>query len=300
MRAEWKRPFVRAVIVTGGIGLVFFLLIFAAAFLLGNWEQFGGPKVALLEVNGIISEPEEIIEQIRHHMENRTVQAFVIRINSPGGGVAASQEIYQEIKKIRQVHSKPVVASLSTVGASGGYYIAAAADKIVANPGSITGSIGVIIHIPNVSDLLQKVGIRSVVIKSGPYKDMASTTRDLSREEQQLLQRLIDDIHDQFIQAVVEGRQLSRQQVEKVADGRILTGRQALEMGLVDQLGNLEDAIDTAAKMGGIPGKPRIVQVKPREFSLLRLLLGNAATGWPQKLLGGEGGQYSVDYLWTW
>src|SRR3990172_3348856 len=125
MRAEWKRPFIRAMIVTGGIGLAFFLLIFGAAFLLGNWEQFGGPKVALLEVDGIISEPEGIIEQIRHHMENRTVQAFII-------------------------------------------------------------------HIPNVSDLLQKVGIRSVVIKSGPYKDMASTTRDLSREEQQLLQRLID------------------------------------------------------------------------------------------------------------
>ncbi len=300
MRAEGKRSFLRAVIVVGAIGLFFFLLIFGMAFWLGNRDQFGGPKVALLEVNGLISESDGIIKQIQHHIENPTVQAFVIRINSPGGGVAASQEIYEEIRKIRQIHDKPVVASLSTVGASGGYYIAAAANKIVANPGSITGSIGVILQIPNLSDLLRKVGIRSVVIKSGPYKDMASATRDLTPQERQLLQQLIDDIHDQFIQAVVEGRGLSRDQVERVADGRILSGRQALELGLVDQLGNLQDAIETAAKMGGIPGKPQIVQVKEREFSLLRYLLGNAATAWQQKLLGREGTQFSVDYLWHW
>ncbi len=300
MRGEGKRSFFRALLVTGGIGLFLLLLIFGVAFLLANREQFGGPKVALLEVDGIISDSERIIEQIRHHIENQTVQAFVIRINSPGGGVAASQEIYEEIKKIRQVHEKPVVASLSTVGASGGYYIAAAADKIVANPGSITGSIGVIIQIPNLSDLLQKVGIRSVVIKSGPYKDMASATRELTVEERQLLQRVIDDIHDQFIQAVAEGRGLSREQVETVADGRILSGRQALELGLVDQLGNLQDAIETAATMGGISGKPRIVRIEEREFSLLRFLLGNSATVWGQKLLGREKGRFSVDYLWQW
>ncbi|MFQ5846450.1 MAG: signal peptide peptidase SppA [Candidatus Methylomirabilales bacterium] len=300
MRAGRRRSFWRAVIVIGAIGLFFFLLIFGVAFLLGNREQFGGPKVALLEVDGIITESEGVIEQIRHHVENRTVQAFVIRINSPGGGVAPSQEIYEEIKKIRRVHDKPVVASLSTVGASGGYYIAAAADRILANPGSITGSIGVIMQFPNVSDLLQKVGIRSVVIKSGPYKDMASATRDLSPQEQQLLQRLIDDIHDQFIQAVVEGRGLSREQVETLADGRILSGRQALKVGLVDQLGNLQDAIEAAARMGGIEGKPEIVQVKEREFSLLRFLLGGAATSWRHKILGRGTGQLSVDYLWQW
>lgn len=300
MRAERRRPFIRALLVTTGIGLLILLLIFGVAFLLGKREQFGGPKVALLEVDGIISGSEGIIEQIRRHIENQTVRAFVIRINSPGGGVAASQEIYEEIKKIRQVHEKPVVASLSTVGASGGYYIAAAADKIVANPGSITGSIGVIIQIPNLSDLLQKVGIRSVVIKSGPYKDMASATRDLTVEERQLLQQVIDDIHDQFIQAVAEGRGLPRERIETVADGRILSGRQALELGLVDQLGNLQDAIETAARMGGIPGKPQIVQIEEREFSLLRFLLGSTATVWGQKLLGTEKSRFSVDYLWQW
>lgn len=300
MAAEPRRSFFRAVIVTLGIGLFLLLLIFGLAFVLGKWEQFGGPKVALLEVDGVITSSEKFIEQIQHHIANETVRAFVIRINSPGGGVAPSQEIYEEIKKIRQMHEKPVVASLATVGASGGYYIAAAADKIVANPGSITGSIGVIIQVPNISDLLQKVGIRSVIIKSGRYKDLASATRELTPEERKLLQELIDDIHDQFIEAVAEGRGLAREQVETVADGRIFSGQQALELGLVDQLGNLQDAIDTAAKMGGIEGKPEIVQIKEREFSLLALLLGNAATTWHGKLLGGEGVQFSVDYLWRW
>lgn len=297
---ERRRSFLRAAIVTLGIGLFLLLLIFGLAFFLGKWDEFGGPKVALLEVDGLITNSEQVIEHIRHHMENETVRAFVIRINSPGGGVAPSQEIYEEIKKVRQMHEKPVVASLSTVGASGGYYIAAAADKIVANPGSITGSIGVIIQIPNISDLLNKVGIRSVIIKSGRYKDLASATRELTPAERKLLQQLIDDIHDQFIEAVAEGRGLSREQVETVADGRIFSGRQALELGLVDQLGNLQDAIDTAAKMGGIEGKPQIVQIKERKFSLLGLLLGKATTTLHEKLLGGEGTRFSVDYQWRW
>lgn len=300
MGGERRRSFWRAALSIFGIGLFLLFLILGLAFFLGKWDQFGGPKVALLEVNGLIATSEKVIEQIRHHLENETVRAFVIRINSPGGGVAASQEIYEEIKKVRAVHEKPVVASLSTVGASGGYYIAAAANKIVANPGSITGSIGVIIQIPNISDLLKKVGIGSVVIKSGRYKDLASATRELTPDEQRLLQRLIDDIHDQFIQAVAEGRGLSREQVETVADGRIFSGRQALDLGLVDQLGNLQDAIETAAKMGGIEGKPQIVQIKEREFSLLRLLLGSVGTTWQEKLLGGKGNRVSVDYLWRW
>ena len=300
MSGERKRSFLRAVFVTGGIALFFLVLVFGAAAVLSKREHFGGPKMALVKVDGIISESEDVITQIRHHLENPTVRAFVIRINSPGGGVAASQEIHEAIKKVREDHGKPVVASLASVGASGGYYVAAAADKIVANPGSITGSIGVIIQIPNISDLLDKVGIRSVVIKSGPYKDIASATRELVPEEREILQGLIDDIHDQFIQAVVEGRGLSREKVELVADGRILTGRQALDMGLVDQLGNLQDAIETAAEMGEIPGEPQIVRVEKREFSLLRYLLGSTATSWGQKLLGKEGSQISVDYLWQW
>ena len=280
-----------------GVGLFFFLLILGAAYYLGSREQFGGPKLALIEVDGIIADSEEIIEQIRRHLENPTIRAFVVRINSPGGGVAASQEIYEEFRKVRQVHGRPVVASLATVGASGGYYIAAAADKIVSNPGTITGSIGVILQIPNLSDLMQKVGIRSVVIKSGPYKDIASATRDLTPEERRLLQRLIDDIHDQFIQAVAEGRGLPRDKVEALADGRILSGRQALALGLVDQLGNLEDAIAKAAELGGIPGKPQIVRLETGRFSLLRFLFG---TRHASRLFPGEGGALSIDYLLHW
>jgi protease-4 len=284
-------------LIVSGAGLFFFLLIVGAAYYLGSREQFGGPKLALIEVDGVITDSEEIIEQVRRHLENPTVRAFVVRINSPGGGVAASQEIYEELKRIRHIHGKPVVASLATVGASGGYYIAAAADKIVSNPGTITGSIGVILQIPNLSDLMQKIGIRSVVIKSGPYKDIASATRDLTPEERRLLQRLIDDIHDQFIQAVAEGRGLPRDKVEVLADGRILSGRQALELGLVDQLGNLQDAIAKAAELGGIPGKPQIVQVETGRFSLLRFLFG---TRYASRLFPGEGGTLSIDYLLQW
>lgn len=294
---ERRRPFFRALLIVSGVGLFFLLLILGVAYYLGSREQFGGPKLALIEVDGVITDSEEIIEQIRRHLENPTIRAFVVRINSPGGGVAASQEIYEEFKKVRQVHGKPVVASLATVGASGGYYIAAAADKIVSNPGTITGSIGVILQIPNLSDLMQKIGIRSVVIKSGPYKDIASATRDLTPEERRLLQRLIDDIHDQFIQAVSEGRGLTRDKVEALADGRIFSGRQALTLGLVDQLGNLQDAIAKAAELGGIPGKPEIVQVDTGRFSLLRFLFG---TRYASRLFPGEGGLLRIDYLLHW
>lgn len=294
-----RRPsLLRTLVMVGGVGLLLSLLILGAAYYLGSREQFGGPKLALIEVEGVITDSEEIVEQIRRHVENPTIRALVIRINSPGGGVAASQEIYEELRKVRQLHGKPVVASLGTVGASGGYYIAAAADKILSNPGTITGSIGVILQIPNLSDLMQKVGIRSVVIKSGPYKDIASATRDLTPEERRLLQRLIDDIHDQFIQAVAEGRGLPRERVEALADGRILSGRQALELGLIDQLGNLQDAIAKAAELGGVPGKPQIVQIDTSRFSLLRFLFG---TRYANRLgLPGEGGSLTIDYLLQW
>ncbi len=269
-----RRSVLRAVAVVGGAGLLFFAAVFTVAYLTGIRETLGGPKVALVEIEGVILDSKETTDQLERHLQNPTVRAFLIRINSPGGGVAASQEIYEELLKVRRVHGKPVVASMGSLAASGGYYVASAADRILANPGTITGSIGVIMQIPNFGELLQKIGIRSVVIKSGAYKDLASGTRELTPDERRILQSVLDDVHDQFIQAVADSRRLERRRVEQLADGRIFSGRQAQELGLVDELGNLQDALVRAGALAGIPGPPTVTQIEKPRFSLLRLLTG--------------------------
>jgi len=268
-----QRSVRRAVAVAGGTGLLFLGAVFAIAYCTGIRETLGGPKVALVEIEGVIVDSREITDEVERHLQNPTVRAFLIRINSPGGGVAASQEIYEELLKVRR-HGKPVVASMGSLAASGGYYVASAADRILANPGTITGSIGVIMQIPNVGELLQKIGIRAVVIKSGAYKDLASATRDLTPDERRILQSVLDDVHDQFIQAVAEGRKMERGRVEQLADGRIFSGRQAQELGLVDELGSLQDALTRAGALAGIPGPPTVIRIEKPRFSLLRFLTG--------------------------
>ena len=201
----------------------------------------------------------------------------MLRIDSPGGGVVPSQEIYAEVLKARTEGRVKIVASMGNLAASGGYYIAAATDKIVANPGTLTGSIGVIMELANVQGLLEKVGVQSVVIKSGKHKDLASPFRTMSPEERALLQDVLDDVHDQFIQAVATGRAMKVEQVRDLADGRIFTGRQARAAKLVDELGDLQDAIKLAARMVGIAGEPRVVETRKR-FSL-RDLLDNSFWG---------------------
>ena len=290
-----RRLPLRGLAVAGGVGLFFFAAVFAIAYLTGLRETFGGPKVALVEISGVITDSKEVTDQLERHLENPTVRAFLIRINSPGGGVAASQEIYEELLKIRRVHGKPVVASMGSLAASGGYYVASAADRIVANPGTITGSIGVLMQIPNFTELLQKIGVRSVVIKSGAYKDLASATRELTPEERRILQSVLDDVHDQFIQAVADSRRLERVRVERLADGRIFSGRQAQELGLVDELGDLQDALTRAGALAGIPGVPAVTQIERPRFSFLRLL-----TGWqlPEPWgLAGPGPSLTLAYL---
>jgi protease-4 len=290
-----RRSALRALAVAAGAGLLFFAAVFAVVYLTGLRETFGGPKVALVEVTGVITDSKEVTDQLEQHLQNPTVRAFLIRINSPGGGVAASQEIYEELLKIRRVHGKPVVASMGSLAASGGYYVASAADRILANPGTITGSIGVLMQIPNVTELLQKIGVRTVVIKSGAYKDLASATRELTPEERRILQSVLDDVHDQFIQAVADSRRIERGQVERLADGRIFSGRQAQELGLVDELGDLQDALARAGALGGIPGVPAVTQIERPRFSLLRLL-----TGWQFHEpwgLAGPGPSLTLAYL---
>ncbi len=250
-----------------GIGLLFFLLI--ARTLVQSAPI--GDKVAVIDITGTISRTETIIDQIHQYRDDQAIKAIVLRINSPGGSVAPVQEIYSELKKLE----KPIVASMGSTAASGGYYIAAIADEILANPGTLTGSIGVIMQFTKLKGLYEKVGLEQQVVKSGKFKDTGSPVRDMTDEERELLQVTLDDVHNQFIDAVFEGRQthLTREEIVALADGRIFSGQQALEHKLVDQLGNLPDAIDRAGELGGIEGKPKVVRTK-RKTSMLERVLG--------------------------
>ncbi len=228
-----------------------------------------GEKVALVRVEGPIVSSRSTIEELRKYRDDASVKAVVLRVDSPGGAVAPSQEIYEEVGKLKE--TKPVVVSMGSVAASGGYYIAAPATKIYANPGTVTGSIGVIMEIPNFKGLMDKVGIKTEVIKSGKHKDLASVFRGVGREERAILQGVLDDVHDQFIRAVSEGRGIPYKRVKEIADGRIFTGRQAKDVGLVDALGNIQDAIMEAARLGGIEGEPNVISKKEKS-SILDLL----------------------------
>ena len=231
----------------------------------------GGEKVGVIRIEGVITDSRETIEELRRFRDNPSIKAVVLRIDSPGGGVVPSQEIHAELLKARKDGRLKVVASMGNLAASGGYYIAVATDKIVANPGTLTGSIGVIMELANVQGLLEKVGVQSVVIKSGRYKDLASPFRAMSAEDRALLQSVLDDVHDQFIRAVATGRAMKVEQVRDLADGRIFTGRQARTAKLVDELGDLQDSIKLAARLVGIEGEPRVVEPRKR-FSFRDLL----------------------------
>ena len=228
-------------------------------------------RIALIRVEGVILDSQTTIGELKRFSENPSVKAIVIRIDSPGGGVVPSQEIYDAVKRIRNKNNKAVIASMGSVAASGGYYIAAATDRIVANPGTLTGSIGVIMETANVEGLLQKIGVEGVIIKSGKYKDVGSPLRKMSADERGLLQAVMDDVHKQFIEAVAEGRSLELRAAQALADGRVFTGRQAKEAKLVDELGDLEDAIQLAAEVVGIEGEPKVVEPR-RRFSLREIL----------------------------
>lgn len=237
-----------------------------------------GGRIALLEVDGIIADDEQFIEDLRALDRDGSVRGWVVAINSPGGVVAPSQSIYEELRKLRARDSRPVVAAIGSVGASGGYYVALGADSILAMPGSITGSIGVIMEFPNVTGLMDKVGVEMEVVKSGAQKDLGSPFRDMGPEDRALLLAMVEDVHAQFIEAVARERRMTVEDVTALADGRILSGRQALAQGLVDRLGNVEEAIALAGRMAGIGTDPGIVKPpRDREGLLADLLLGRTA-----------------------
>jgi protease-4 len=233
-------------------------------------------RVALVRVEGPLIDAKSTVDEIKGYVKDRSIRAIVLRVNTPGGGVVPSQEISEAVKKA--VAAKKVVVSMGSVAASGGYYISAPASKIIANPGTITGSIGVIMEVPNLKGLLDKIGVRSEVIKSGKHKDIASVFRGIGDEERKIVQSVMDDVHEQFIKAVADGRHMPIEQVRKIADGRIFSGNQAKEVGLVDDLGDLEYAISEAAKMAGVKGEPEVVTKKEKQ-GLMELLKGQLPEG---------------------
>lgn len=226
-----------------------------------------GEKVGVVETEGMITDAREVLDRIRAFREADSVKAIVLRINSPGGAVGPAQEIYREVEKT--VKQKRVVASLGPVAASGGYYVAASADRIMASPGTVTGSIGVIMAYTNFRELFEKIGLRPVVIKSGKYKDMGSPLREISDEERALLQKFTDTVHEQFITDVAEGRGKKPEAVREIADGRIFSGAAARELGLIDRLGNQRDAVVWAGRLAGIKGRVRAVYPPEEKPSLL-------------------------------
>jgi protease-4 len=262
-------------------GLLFFGFL-AAAFsnndnTTGEWK-FGTNKVAVVPLEGEIFEARDFVDLLHRYADNSMVRAIVIRINSPGGAIAPSQEMYEEIRKTRRRSGKPIVASLDSVAASGGYYVAAACDKIVANPGSITGSIGVIMQWMDFQGLLDWAKTKPQTITSGAMKDAGSPYREMTDAERGYFQHIAGELHHQFIAAVAKGRKLSEADVVKVADGRIFTGEEALSLKLVDQLGNLDDAVTAAAKLAGVSGRPTTIYPRKRKRGLFDLLSSDQET----------------------
>ncbi len=232
-----------------------------------------GPAIGIIRIEEAIRESRRIVERLNEARENPLIRGVVIYINTPGGGVVACQEIVDAIDRL-QDDGKIVVASLGPIAASGGYYIASSADKIVANPGTLTGSISVIMQLPYMEKLIEKIGIEMRVIKSGRYKDIASPFREMKEDERELLQDLIDDLYNQFLDEIVKGRGIDRDSLIKIADGRVFTGRKAKELGLVDTLGTLYDAKAIAGELAGIE-RPRLIEMKVRREPLLRRLLSS-------------------------
>jgi protease-4 len=273
------------------VGFWLFLALGLAVFVASYMGvRFGGPMgggaVALVRVEGPIMDTRDLVKTIRAYGKDHRVRALVLRVDSPGGGVVASQELHDAVLEFKK-GGRPVVASMGTVAASGGYYVACPSSLIVANPGTLTGSIGVIMYMANFEKLMDKLGIAEVTIKAGKNKDIGSPFRPMTDEERALLEGVMEDIHSQFIQAVAEGRGKSVDEITPLADGRIFTGEQAVKVGLVDELGNLETAIRRAGELAGIVGRPRVIENEP---SVVSRVLADAKGWFPWLPVTGTGG----------
>ncbi len=263
------------------LGVLFFIVVFVAstvALISSSQSPYKNTKdqsIAVLKVEGVISESEKILKAIRDIRDNQNIKAVILRINSPGGLVAPSQEIFEEVKRLKDENKKFVVASMETVAASGGYYVACAADSIVANPGTLTGSIGVKMDFANLEKLYEWLKVKPYTLTSGRFKDIGSPNRDMTPDEKKLILDMIQNIYEQFTSVVLESRKgkIKKEELAKVADGRVMTGHQALQYGLVDRLGSFEDAVDEAKKLAGITGEPNIIYPPTERMTVLRQLM---------------------------
>jgi len=275
------------------VGLFFFLILRLFVFSGEEARVSFKDKIGIVLIEGVLSDSRDTIRQLDRYERDGGIKAIVLRIDSPGGAVVPSQEIYDKVLHVKK--SKKIVVSMGSVAASGGYYIACAADRIIANPGTITGSIGVIIQFSQIEDLLKKLGLRTTVLKAGRYKDVGSPVREMTSAERALIQGVIDDIHEQFIEVVVSNRGISRDEIEHIADARIFTGRQALDAGLVDGLGNMDYAINSAADLVGIKGKPQVVYPEKKRKSLLQYIASETISSISEELGGNSSG---IEYLY--
>jgi protease-4 len=286
----------------GGAFLLFVAAVFTLVYLSfgGNDEEsFGGfgEKIAVVDLDGVILYPKQVVPQLKKFADDDSIKAIIIHVNSPGGGVAASEEIYREVKRIRDEKKKRIVASIETVGASGAYYVASATNKIYADKGSVVGSIGVIAQWVNYAELLRWAKLKDITMKAGEFKDTGNPAREMTPAEREYVQGLIDNMHTQFIQAVAEGRQQKEADIRSIANGKVWTGEQAYSMKLVDQISDFEGAVKDTAKAVGIEGEPRLIYPAKPKRSGLDLIFGDVSDYLPsrEKLLEQQVGFY---YLW--
>jgi protease-4 len=292
------------ILIGGGAFFLFVLAVFSLVYLTlhagGNETSLSssfGDKIGVVDLDGVILSPQPVVGQLKKFADDSSIKAIILHINSPGGGVAASEEIYREVKRIRDEKKKRIVASIETVGASGAYYVASASNKIYADQGSIVGSIGVIAQWVNYGELLKWAKLKDIVFKTGEFKDTGNPTRDLTPAEQAYMQSLIENMFGQFVKAVADGRGLKFEDVRSVADGKVWTGEEALAMKLIDQVGDFEAAVADTAKSVGIKGEPSLVRPDKERKTVLDLLLGDVSQYLParEKLLEQQVGFY---YLW--
>ena len=291
------------ILIGGGAFFLFVLAVFSLVYLTlhaGSGEAgIGGfgDRIGVVDLDGVILSPQPVVGQLKKFGADSSIKAIILHVNSPGGGVAASEEIYREVKRIRDEKKKRIVVSIETVGASGAYYVASASDKIYADHGSIVGSIGVIAQWVNYGDLLKWAKLKDVVLKTGEFKDTGNPSRDLTPAEQAYMQSLIDNMFGQFVQAVADGRSMKFGDVKAIANGKVWTGEQAKSMKLIDEVGDFEAAVADTAKSVGIKGEPSLVHPDKDRKTLLDLLLGDVSQYLPgrEKMLEQ---QVSFYYLW--
>src|ERR1700731_1159843 len=277
------------ILIGGGAFFLFVLAVFSLVSLTlhagSNQAGFGGfgDRIGVVDLDGVILSPQPVVGHLKKFAEDSSIKAIILHVNSPGGGVAASEEIYREVKRIREEKKKRIVVSIETVGASGAYYIASGSNKIYADQGSIVGSIGVVAEWVNYEELLKWAKLKDIVFKTGEFKDTGNPTRDLTPAEQAYMQSLIDNMFGQFVKAVADGRGLKFDDVKSIANGKVWTGDEALPMKLIDQVGDFEAAVADTAKSVGIKGEPSLVHPDKERKTVLDLLLGDVSQYLPSR-----------------